>query len=161
RSMLQRAPLRSDCGSKLGLLLSGTIVVLVSCGHGRRSISPSATTTVTNVAATASECGGCHENETVAWRASMHSASFSNEDFQMAYREEPLAFCVNCHAPSPKEGAALGANHGVGCVSCHGSNAHAASRVGDEVCARCHEFENPIAQTLLQSTVSEHAASLE
>jgi hypothetical protein len=91
---------------------------------------------------------------------SMHHASFTSQDFQAAYREEPLAFCAGCHAPH-------GALVGVGCASCHpGATEHERSggrariaRAGDEVCTGCHEFTSPTSRTFLQSTVSEHEAS--
>jgi hypothetical protein len=110
-------------------------------------------------------CGGCHEAERTAWDVSMHHASFSSEDFQSSYREEPSTFCVDCHAPlGRKLGTATAYAHGIGCESCHpASSEHAkgpvAVRATTSPCAPCHEFESERARTFLQSTEHEHRAS--
>lgn len=117
-------------------------------------------------------CGGCHEAAVREWDGSMHHASFSSPDFQASYREEPLAFCVACHAPRrPALGVELGNAHGIDCASCHpGVEAHERARLGSArageavpprtvACATCHELSSVGSATLLQSTASEHAAS--
>ena len=95
----------------------------------------------------------------------MHHASFSSADFQLSYREEPLAFCVDCHAPQGRKlGTPDAFAHGIGCESCHPSSpAHAkgptATRATTTACESCHDFESERAPTALQSTGREHAAS--
>ncbi len=96
-------------------------------------------------------CGGCHEDAAGSWRQSMHHASFTNEDFQAAFHDEPLAFCANCHAPHGKE-------RGVDCASCHRPGTEHTTRADDSVCKGCHEFSTPKRPALLQSTFSEHGS---
>ncbi len=84
----------------------------------------------------------------------MHHASFTSPDFQASYREEPLAFCLGCHAPRAPAA-------GVGCESCHPhAGAHALDRAVAATttpCAPCHDFPSPIANTaFLQTTEQEH-----
>jgi len=119
------------------------------------------------------KCGGCHATQSAEWDESMHHASFSSPDFQASYREEPLPFCVGCHAPRKADlGMAEGAARGIDCASCHphadehdraARVSHAAARdtAPHEVrdCATCHELTSPGSGTFLQSTASEHRAS--
>ncbi len=107
------------------------------------------------------------------WNESMHRESFSSPDFQASYREEPLAFCVSCHAPRRAAlGLALGNAHGIDCASCHpGIDAHERAALASTpapkgsapdrpvACATCHELTSLGSATLLQSTASEHVAS--
>ncbi|MCE9597601.1 MAG: cytochrome c family protein [Spirochaetia bacterium] len=44
-------------------------------------------------------CKGCHQKEYNLWRESLHSRSFTNIRFQEAFEREPMAWCLNCHAP--------------------------------------------------------------
>lgn len=118
------------------------------------------------------ECGGCHADEVARWRTSMHHASYSSPDFQASLAEEPLAFCVRCHAPRAEElGLAEGGARGIDCATCHpGAEAHdraakatpagaRRSRPRTRSCDGCHELSSEGSATLLQSTVTEHAAS--
>lgn len=117
-------------------------------------------------------CGGCHEAAAREWDESLHHSSFSSPDFQASFREEPLAFCVSCHAPRRTAlGVELGNEHGIDCASCHpGAEAHERARLSSPrageasptrtvACATCHELTSIASATLLQSTASEHAAS--
>jgi hypothetical protein len=90
----------------------------------------------------------------------MHHASFTNEDFQRSYAEEPREYCVACHAPLPDRTA------GIGCTACHSADpSHAshtreiAARATTKECRSCHDFDVPGAPTMLQGTEREHRAS--
>lgn len=132
-------------------------------------------------------CEACHADIAEEWRASAHRRAFENQAFQHALAIEPLPFCRSCHAPEaeanvepPAQLAALG----VACVTCHlvGGDVLAAPRsslqretaphpvvrnarfASPQACAACHEFPFPDqafrrTPLLMQSTVSEHAAS--
>lgn len=115
-------------------------------------------------------CGGCHAAAEDGWRRSMHHTSFSNRAFQIALREDPIAFCADCHAPRRRDlNATEAAELGVDCPSCH-LNAAAHERearagaprttaMTTAPCASCHELSSPIAATMLQTTATEHRAS--
>lgn len=148
-------------------LLAG---LLASCGARSPTVEGAAPVTAVRPPAT---CGGCHEVESRTWEISMHHASYSSPDFQASLREEPLDFCVSCHAPRRGAlGVAAGNARGIDCVSCHlGAERHEAlarsapgslrtNAAGSPVaCATCHELASVASATLLQSTASEHAAS--
>jgi hypothetical protein len=110
-------------------------------------------------------CARCHADIVEEWRGSLHHASFEDADFQRSFREEPLAFCVSCHAPlasSQQDSAHLA--EGIGCSSCHGHSAeHAADpareRPTTQTCDRCHEFSFPGRADRMQRTVEEHGRS--
>jgi hypothetical protein len=138
-----------------------------------------------SAAAENARCEGCHLEIAAEWRASLHRKAHTDPAYRRALALEPLAFCRACHAPEADPDrdppADLGAI-GVGCVSCHGDSRRvlAAPRAGDSTaphalarapafatasaCASCHEFSFPDPERrahkeLMQSTVSEHAAS--
>lgn len=160
--------------------VAGFVLVLVlaavtsACGVGGRaeSLRPSSSVTATSHGGPVT-CGGCHEATVREWDESLHHASFSSPDFQASYREEPLAFCVSCHAPRRAAlGLELGNAHGIDCASCHpGADAHERAALASPgapgasapkrpvACATCHELTSVGSATLLQSTASEHAAS--
>lgn len=109
-------------------------------------------------------CTGCHPQESADWKDSLHRAAFTDADFQASFKDEPLAFCVNCHAPAATNaGDARGVSLGVGCASCHtvatGHPRRAAEAVATTDCARCHEFSFPDRKEMMQTTVAEHRAS--
>lgn len=132
-----------------------------------------------------SACVRCHELEAAQWRTSRHRQSFVNQEFERAFAVEPLAFCRDCHAPESASVRSDSADDiGVACVTCHlagesvlaapkpffssGLAPHRLERRSDfaasGACRSCHEFSfgddsrrrTPL---LMQSTVSEHAAS--
>jgi hypothetical protein len=47
----------------------------------------------------AQSCARCHEKEFRAWKKSLHSQAFTNIRFYHAFQLEPMAWCLNCHAP--------------------------------------------------------------
>ncbi|EHQ05724.1 multiheme c-type cytochrome [Leptonema illini] len=47
----------------------------------------------------AESCARCHEKEFGAWKKSLHSQAFTNARFYHAFQLEPMAWCMNCHAP--------------------------------------------------------------
>ena len=128
-------------------------------------------------------CEACHAEIAAEWRASYHAKAYSNAAFQRALAIEPLPFCKGCHAPEANPNLAFDTRLtqlGVGCVSCHvidgqvlaipadrrvvGHPVLRSARFASEAaCANCHQFAfpgEPLASGLLmQSTVSEHAAS--
>jgi hypothetical protein len=145
-------------------------VLAGACATARPDRSAATSTQPSEVGA---KCGGCHTTQSTEWDESMHRASFSSPDFQASYREEPLPFCVGCHAPRKADlGMAEGAARGIDCASCHpradehdraARVSHTAARdtAPHEVrdCAACHELTSPGSGTFLQSTASEHRAS--
>jgi len=105
-------------------------------------------------------CAGCHEATHAEWAASGHAGAFTDPRFQLAHRDEPAAWCLECHAPLREAGLA---GEGVGCAACHGVDgpilsarrptlrARFAHRVRfeprlaePEFCAACHEFTFPL-----------------
>lgn len=44
-------------------------------------------------------CKNCHKKEYNLWNESLHSKSFSNPRFKIAFEKEPQAWCLNCHSP--------------------------------------------------------------
>lgn len=134
-----------------------------------------------------SACESCHTEISKEWRGSLHRLAYVEPSYQRALQREPLPWCRSCHAPEanaerppPRELAELG----VGCVTCHvvddqilagGSDEPSPSahpvlrelgRTPAGACESCHEFEFPDRALrkrplLMQSTVSEHAASSE
>lgn len=109
-------------------------------------------------------CTGCHPQESADWKNSLHRVAFTDADFQASFKDDPLAFCLDCHAPAAKSAQdAHGTSLGVGCPSCHtaapGHPRGAAKTVGTTDCARCHEFNFPGREAMMQTTVTEHRAS--
>lgn len=132
-------------------------------------------------------CESCHVDIAAEWRSSLHRQAHTDPVYQRAFAIEPLSFCQSCHAPeadpSKPVPAAVGAI-GVGCVTCHvtghdvlaapkadsidSNTAHRLQRdarfASASACASCHEFAFPDGARrkkpeLMQSTISEHAAS--
>lgn len=132
-------------------------------------------------------CERCHADVAASWRASLHHRADVEPAYRRSFAIEPLPFCRSCHAPEAdplEEESPAVAELGVGCVTCHVTDSdavlaaprelaketapHPVQRVaafaGVGACANCHEFAFPGQQrrgpdSLMQSTVSEHAAS--
>lgn len=132
-------------------------------------------------------CERCHADIAASWRASLHRRADVEPAYRRSFAIEPLPFCRSCHAPEAdplEEESPAEAELGVGCVTCHVTDSdavlaaprpgttepapHAVQRVsafaGVGACAGCHEFTFPGQprrgpDSLMQSTVSEHAAS--
>lgn len=131
-------------------------------------------------------CERCHAEQAREWRASLHRRADLEPSYRRAFAIEPMPFCRGCHAPEavpdePESDAV--AAIGVGCVTCHVTNAgvlaapfrgpgapppapHAITRdarfAGDAACASCHEFGFPGTPgkeppEKMQWTVTEHA----
>lgn len=130
-------------------------------------------------------CVGCHEPVAREWADSLHRVSASDEPYVKAFEREPLRFCSKCHVPEAMPGkpaSAWAEEVGVGCVTCHVTQAgavlaapgegkagpHAVTRseafAGPGACAACHTFGFPDAAlrdrpTAMQATNEEHAGS--
>jgi hypothetical protein len=118
-------------------------------------------------------CLPCHAAAHGEWAASRHGQAFTNAIFQREYRDQPLEWCVHCHAPLREQLAEVRsgagatttgplAAEGVGCAACHlrGGRVLAASRRpgsphqtdvradfgGPGYCGGCHQFNFPIIQ---------------
>ena len=131
-------------------------------------------------------CVKCHDDIADEWSTSLHKQAHTDPAYQRALALEPLSFCRGCHAPeadasrdAPKPLGELG----VACITCHvpddaahgatlgapgsvrsaGKAPHAVLRSAafatKDACANCHEFSFPHGRELMQSTLSEHAAT--
>ncbi len=153
-------------------LAVGLLATTAPAGSGRAS------------ATAAADCAECHEETHAQWTGSGHSGAFTDPKFQLAGRDGPAGWCLECHAPLRDLGLA---DEGVGCGACHGTDgpiltarrptlrarfAHRVRRdealAGTATCARCHEFPFPVhtpgypfawSDEPMQATVSEWAAS--
>ena len=106
-------------------------------------------------AATAAECGSCHQQEYQDWRGSMHQRAWLDPLVHREMGGHERAYCRDCHNPT---GAA---SEGISCVDCHvqdgfllatGTSAEAerahAIQVdpdfgGAATCEGCHQFHFP------------------
>jgi hypothetical protein len=136
-------------------------------------------------------CEPCHLDEAREWRGSLHRRSATDPAYRKAFALEPAPFCRGCHAPEAdpaREPSAAVRDLGVGCVTCHVTEAgavlsvpsaravsddaraaHDVRRSGDFAraggCAGCHEFRFPVPGVddddglFMQTTVREHARS--
>lgn len=116
----------------------------------------------------ASYCKSCHKKSHSTWENSIHRNSWRNSIFQTSFKEEPMDWCIHCHAPllSQKEEIYLKKNdsyslsdEGINCASCHLRNGKIYSNRKNEnqihevvveknfgspeYCASCHEFNFP------------------
>lgn len=121
----------------------------------------------------AAACGTCHAAVYRQWMGSRHRGSFTNRIFAVSFREEPMRWCVYCHAPLPEQANAIGQSRvafaatplvaeGVNCAVCHVRDglilsARTPSRAGrsahpmreerqlaqSEFCGGCHQFNIP------------------
>lgn len=111
----------------------------------------------------AAACATCHAGITEEWAASQHGRAWTDGIFQREYRNQPLDWCVRCHAPlatGDAESVDDVAAQGVNCAVCHlrdGEMLAAKQREGSphatrvvegmqtaEYCAGCHEFNFPV-----------------
>jgi len=51
----------------------------------------------------AKDCSSCHKIISHQWETSLHKMAYTNIRFQDAWKREPVAWCLNCHAPFWKE----------------------------------------------------------
>jgi hypothetical protein len=114
----------------------------------------------------ARSCAGCHSTAHAEWQDSRHGRAWTNAIFQREYKQEPLDWCVHCHAPLEEQftqvragGGAL-ADEGVTCAVCHlregrmqartrrpGSPHDTVARAdfgGPAFCGGCHQFNFPL-----------------
>jgi hypothetical protein len=112
-------------------------------------------------------CRPCHVAEHEEWAGSRHGQAWNNGIFRREYREQPRQWCVNCHAPTEAQVAAVAtqgddaplARHGVSCAACHVRDGRLISRSrgpksphatiadpsfgGPAFCGDCHQFTFP------------------
>lgn len=130
----------------------------------------------------AAACGTCHAAAYREWMGSRHRQSFTNRLFVVSYREEPMRWCIYCHAPLPEQAQALGTTRvafaasplvaeGINCAVCHvrdgfilsartpsakGLSAHPMREEKQlaqaEFCGGCHQFNIPHDQPPLRYT---------
>jgi len=80
----------------------------------------------------AGACQTCHKDIYRQWRSSQHGKAYTNPVFRQGFAEEPLAQCMNCHAPlwenkkssfdkaySYKAFDLPVVNEGINCAVCH------------------------------------------
>jgi hypothetical protein len=111
-------------------------------------------------------CAKCHPKQLAEWQHSRHSRAWTNALFQREYKQQPLNWCVHCHAPLQSQFAQVQAHggpladEGVSCAVCHlrGGKLLARTRHADsphdtvasadfgsaEFCAGCHQFNFPL-----------------
>ena len=114
-------------------------------------------------------CAKCHPKQLAEWQHSRHSRAWTNALFQREYKQQPLNWCVHCHAPLQSQFAQVQAkggplaDEGVSCAVCHvrGGKLLARTRHADsphdtvvsadfgsaEFCAGCHQFNFPLFAT--------------
>jgi hypothetical protein len=111
----------------------------------------------------AATCTPCHAGIVDEWAKSQHGRAWTDGIFQREFRNQPLDWCVRCHAPlATGDAASVGpvAAQGVNCAVCHlrdGEMVAAAKREGSPhatrvvegmntaaYCAGCHEFNFPV-----------------
>lgn len=121
-------------------------------------------------------CVGCHADIAEQWQGSLHQRADIEPAYRRSFEIEPLPFCRACHAPeaiATEEEPEAVAHLGVGCVTCHVVDGHAAlaapanaagtglaaderaphavSRsaafAGPKACEGCHEFRFPLMTT--------------
>lgn len=128
-----------------------------------RGLAPVDVGTTAPVDTDAAACASCHAGISAEWAASQHGRAWTDGIFQREYRNQPLDWCVRCHAPLATGGAASVdevAAQGVNCAVCHlrdGEVLAAEKREGSPhdtrvvegmrtaaYCAGCHEFNFPV-----------------
>lgn len=109
-------------------------------------------------------CQKCHKVIYNNWYKSQHKASFTNPFFKEGYANEPMEWCLNCHAPFlTNTGQRVLPEEGISCLVCHVRNKKIlvsvmpAKKEGKYVhdykvapemstanfCANCHQFPFP------------------
>ncbi|EMJ59331.1 cytochrome c554 and C-prime [Leptospira interrogans serovar Valbuzzi str. Duyster] len=118
-------------------------------------------------------CQSCHKNIFENWQKSMHSQSFTNPFYQESHAKEPMAWCLNCHAPllakledeqDPEK--RILKEEGVSCIVCHVRKGKILTpekpnhslltheyletpvMQTSEFCANCHQFNFPANDSL-------------
>ncbi|WP_061249097.1 multiheme c-type cytochrome [Leptospira alstonii] len=125
------------------------------------------------ILADSNSCRECHKTIFENWQKSMHRQSFTNPFYQESHAKEPMAWCLNCHAPllsfdenekDPEK--RILKEEGVSCIVCHvregkiltsempneNSLVHeyteAPVMARSEFCANCHQFNFPTNDSL-------------
>ncbi|MBL8915872.1 MAG: hypothetical protein JNM17_34555 [Archangium sp.] len=83
-------------------------------------------------------CATCHLEQHAAWAVSRHAKAATNALFVANFKEEPLQWCLTCHAPLGDAAA------GVGCSSCHAAPHN--KPVTPVSCEGCHQVNFPKAR---------------
>jgi hypothetical protein len=113
----------------------------------------------------AQRCAPCHGGAHAEWQESRHGRAWTNAIFQREFRQDPLDWCVHCHAPLREQftevsrGGGPLADEGVTCAVCHlrggkmqARTAHpgsphdtvaSADFGGPGFCGGCHQFNFP------------------
>jgi hypothetical protein len=111
-------------------------------------------------------CATCHPAQAAEWSHSRHAVAWTNAIFQREYRQQPLTWCVHCHAPLASQFAEVQrgggplADEGVTCAVCHvrggqilarqkhPTSPHQTQVLADfgsaSFCAGCHQFNFPL-----------------
>lgn len=111
-------------------------------------------------------CAACHRQVHEEWTGSRHGQAWTNAIFQREFKQQPLDWCVHCHAPLAEQlaevhaGGGPLANEGVTCVACHVRDGKMLARErhdasphdtvpdasfgGPQFCAGCHQFNFPL-----------------
>ncbi len=76
-------------------------------------------------------CRSCHEAQFQQWQRSRHAVAATNALFRASFHQDPMDWCISCHAPLPEQlaelkkarGIAAGrsaiVDEGVNCAVCH------------------------------------------
>lgn len=62
----------------------------------------------------AEDCAPCHATIYEQWKTSRHRQSWSNSIFAASFQQEPMSWCIYCHAPLPAQVEALTLAQGPG-----------------------------------------------
>ena len=111
-------------------------------------------------------CGKCHPLQTREWQQSRHAKAWVNGIFQREYKQQPLDWCIHCHAPlrsqieQIKAGGGELADEGVTCAVCHQRDGKMLAREkhpdsphdtvaradfgSAQFCGGCHQFNFPL-----------------
>lgn len=118
------------------------------------------------------DCASCHKTIFDNWKLSKHREAFTNSLYKNSHAQEPLTWCVNCHAPLIEPGRDVDnpderylSSEGINCQVCHvrgkkiiashlppiqkeRSALFHAYRIEPELsksefCASCHQFNFP------------------
>ncbi|MDF3819371.1 multiheme c-type cytochrome [Leptospira sp. 96542] len=120
------------------------------------------------------DCASCHQQIFKNWNQSMHRQSFTNRIYQDSHKDEPLEWCLNCHAPlkttsNVMEEKRFLEEEGVSCITCHVRNqkiltskkkegnslTHSYTVVTvmnqEEFCGNCHQFNWPTRKSFINT----------
>ncbi len=130
-------------------------------------------------------CASCHERVYQNWLSSRHRVSYTNEIYQQSHKQEPMSWCLNCHAPF----VTLNSDHdnpldrfqkedGISCITCHVRNgkiltskvpkkellSHRYQEIPQmetsEFCANCHQFSFPTVKSMVKGNAEFHYSKL-